>query len=178
MNFYNAKNLKDLSLQSHRAILGSVDTWELKMNLIEVYNAHSKIIPQSSVILGIAEDILSYAPAGATFAMKHTGGWDGRTKLMNRKGEFPTGLIPHLANEFKRRRIPYKFKDCRVKPEKKYDLKITGFPPRPYQSACSEMSDERPANPLLPSFLLLSPLPIRRPSNKADSALWLFAALA
>jgi superfamily II DNA or RNA helicase len=113
------------------------------MNLIEVYNAHSKIIPQSSIVLDLAEEILSYAPAGANFAMQHTKGWDGRTRLMNRKGEFPTGLIPHLVTEFKRRKISYKFKDCRIKPEKKYEFKIDGFPPRSYQSACAEMSDER-----------------------------------
>lgn len=113
-------------------------------SIIEIYNAHSRIIAQNNIVFDLCEEILSYTMAGAHFATMHTGhGWDGKIKLMNKKGEFPTGLLPKLVTELKRKGLKYELKDARKKPAKKHELALKGFPPRPYQAACAEMSDQR-----------------------------------
>lgn len=111
--------------------------------VIEVHNAFSKAIADDFILQDLCTEILSYSVPGAVFAMAHTSGWDGKTRLINKKGEFPSGLIYQLCHGLKRKAVAYEIKDFRIKPPKRFNLAFKGFPPRPYQSACSEMTDHR-----------------------------------
>lgn len=111
---------------------------------IKIHNAYSQIVTTDPSLLREVGRILSYETPGAVFARMKNPYWDGRVKLMDSKGFFPTGLLPILAKYLKREEIPYKFTDTREKDYFPVKLSfMTSFQPRPYQIEARDLDRSR-----------------------------------
>jgi hypothetical protein len=111
--------------------------------LIKINNSHS-LCQCDPALLTKLSDHLSYEVEGSIFARRAMPMWDGVTRLMNKAGLFPTGLLVRLVTYLKEHEIPFKLIDIRKKPEPdaRIALKIPGWmTPRYYQNEAAEISD-------------------------------------
>lgn len=112
---------------------------------ISIDNAHSQMSAPFEIFNKVRNEVLSYEVEGSTFARQSRPMWDGRIKLMDAKGIFPTGLLPRLIRFFKLEGHEYRLQDVRTRPEPSESLKIA-FPehikPRPYQIEAVEKTNE------------------------------------
>lgn len=108
--------------------------------IIEVYNTYSHLHGHSDAIK-TASNKISYPAPGAEYILRNVRyGWDGMIRLMKANGQFPTGLIRDVVSALK---DDYQIKvvDKRIRPEKKYNLKINlPFAPRYYQTDSTDLT--------------------------------------
>lgn len=83
--------------------------------------------------LEFCKETLSYKSEGAFYG---TSAWDGSIYFLNKKNQFPTGLIHKLANALKAKRISFGLVDCRKRPAKQFNFGLKKFKEeRPHQGA-------------------------------------------
>jgi superfamily II DNA or RNA helicase len=112
---------------------------------IQIDNAHSRFIAPPEIFNTVRHEILAYEVEGSTFARQGRPMWDGKIRLMDTKGIFPTGLIPLLLEFLKAGEHEYTTHDVRTQPEPNLSVSVRlpeGMAPRPYQVSAVAKTDE------------------------------------
>lgn len=90
-------------------------------------------------------EVLSYETPGAEHARRNIPQWDGRIKLINKKGIFPTGLLTTLLKHLTNEGISYNIFDERIKPKGSQSFKLTlpaHITPRDYQKLADDLAKD------------------------------------
>ncbi len=104
---------------------------------ILIRNTYCEITEAEPFLIEYCKEILSYKNEGAFFG---NSAWDGTVYFLNKKNQFPTGLIHKLATALKLKKIPFKLLDAREKPSKQYAFNLKRFKAeRPHQGAIREL---------------------------------------
>lgn len=132
-------------LQASRYDVFSVIVGNIRVIQIQIDNAHSRFIAPAEIFNTVRHDVLSYEVEGSTFARQGRPMWDGKIRLMDTKGIFPTGLIPRLVHFLKEQGCEYTTHDVRTRPEPNLTVSVRlpeGMAPRPYQVSAVEKTDQ------------------------------------
>ena len=110
---------------------------------IYLQNTFGKIAGAEDETFDVLRRLMSYEIKGAVFARRSRPFWDAREYLMNKKGEFPFGLVHMVKRYLDKENIAYDIVDQRIPPTGKAGIKITipeGMRPRPYQVEAAKIS--------------------------------------
>lgn len=109
---------------------------------IKIGNAKSQVVAPDWVIEKLREEVCSYQNEATLFAAQSVPYWDGKVRLMNRRGVFPTGLCYKIVEWLKAKNFDIGAKDYRIKPnpiENFPELKLP-WEPHFYQKEALEIS--------------------------------------
>jgi superfamily II DNA or RNA helicase len=109
---------------------------------LKIGNAKSQVIAPVGIITELREQVCSYSNEQTLYAAQGIPYWDGKIRLMNLKGVFPTGLAHQVVDYLKTKGHKVVAQDYRVRPNAHSYFPRLNAPltPRYYQTESLEVS--------------------------------------
>lgn len=94
----------------------------VEINILD--NKKCQILTEDDGLLSKVFNLLSFKQEGVEYTQAYKNGWNGLTYLINKKNEFPSGLLSKVSSFLEEHRISFNIKDCRdqILSEKEFDI--------------------------------------------------------